>query len=933
MKFRFLDHVRGALVLWIAFSAITADSAQARQNRFDVTGAVVDSAGVGLQGATVVALTASDSTLTKFATANNEGAFTLRRVPEGDYVLQITFVGFRTIQHNFTLSGADTDLGRFIMEVQTEELDELVVSAEHIPMVVKKDTLEYNAAAFATRPNAVVEDLLRRLPGIEVASDGSIKAQGEDVQKVLVDGKEFFGNDPKIATKNLPANAVSKVQVYDKKSDAAEFTGVDDGQEEKTINLELKEDAKQGYFGNMSGGYSAEGRYDGQASINRFSRSSQLAFIGNLNNINRQGFSFSDYISFMGGMGAMMGGGGFAFGAEGIQIGGNLSDGFSETLAAGLNLSHDFNSKFDVQSSYFLSSIENNQDRSVLSQQVLGSSMSAVTDESSEQISDNLTHRVNLNAKYEFEKGHDLRLRSNFSLSSSSLSNTGVRSTADLLGIVQNTSDTQYASDGNSTGGTGSLTWRKRLNDKGTSLVADYRANLNDSDTGADLKSLTGIAGGGNVLTYDEIQQIQSSLGNTLQQTQRILLTQAFGNNNHLIELQGERQSINEDKDQVVYDLMSGTQIRNNLLSSGLDRTYTYFRGGATYRRNWESVNLGIGVEVQESTLEGTILERDVNISNGYTHILPNMNLRWSPKQGQNVYMSYNTRTREPSMTELQPFTDNSDPLNLYVGNPNLEPEYSHNMSLNYQFFDQFTFVNFFAFLRAGYTDNKIARSRTYGQGFAQETTSINTDGDWTYNGNMDFGTPIRPLGMKVNLNYNGMYNRGLEFVNGEESTNRTLRNTVRTTLENRDKEQFDLAVTASLTFNDVKYSINERQNQNYMNSSYEVRGSLYLGETWEISSSLDYRMYSQEAFGDAKNIPLWEASITKSLIGQHADLQLVALDLLDRNEGINISNTGTTLREERIDSLGRYVMLKFIYRLSGTGRDQGPRGITIMRD
>jgi outer membrane receptor protein involved in Fe transport len=922
---------RSALLCWFVFGVFTAQQAEARQDRFDVSGAVVDSAGVGLQGATVVVLTAADSTLTKFATANAEGGFTLRRVPEGEYILQITFVGFRTIQHNFSVAGADAALGMFTMEIQTEELDELVVSAEHIPMVVKKDTLEYNAAAFATRPNAVVEDLLRRLPGIEVASDGSIKAQGEDVQKVLVDGKEFFGNDPKIATKNLPADAVAKVQVYDKKSDAAEFTGVDDGQEEKTINLELKEDAKQGYFGNMSGGYSADGRYDGQASINRFSGSTQLAFIGNLNNINRQGFSFSDYISFMGGMGAMMGGGGIAFGGNGIQVGNNLSDGFSETLAAGLNLSHEFGSKFDVQSSYFLSTIENNQVRSVQSQQVLGSSLSASSAENSTQLSDNLTHRLNLNAKYEFNKGHDVRLRSNFSLSNSKLSNFGVRSTSDLSGIVQNTSDTRYLTDGKSTGGTGSLTWRKRLNEKGTSLVADYRANLNDSDTDADLESLTGIAGGGNVLTYEEIQQIQSSLGNTLQQTQRLSLSQSFGGNNHLIEVQGERQSINEDKDQVVYDLVSGAQIRNNLLSSGLDRTYTYYRGGATYRRNWETVNLGIGVEVQESTLEGTILERDVNISNGYTHILPNMNLRWSPKQGQNVFLNYDTRTREPSMNELQPFTDNSDPLNVYVGNPNLEPEYSHNMSLNYHFFDQFTFVNFFAFLRAGYTDNKIARSRTIGQGFAQETTSINTDGDWTYSGNMDFGTPIRPLGMKVNLNYNGMYNRGLEFVNGEESTNRTLRNTVRTTLENRDKERFDLAVTASWTFNDVKYSINERQNQNYMNSSYEVRGSLYLGETWEISSSLDYRMYSQEAFGDARNIPLWEASITKSLIGQRADLQLVALDLLDRNEGINISNNGTTLREERINSLGRYVMLKFIYRLSGSGRDKGPQAIHIM--
>lgn len=921
-----------ALSLLNLFLALVIAGSASAQDRFDVTGVVVDSAGVGLQGATVVALTAADSTLTKFATANSEGAFTLRRVPAGDYILQITFVGFQTVQKDFTLADSDYDAGRMVMQIQTEELDELVVSAEHIPMVVKRDTLEYNANAFATRPNAVVEDLLRRLPGIEVEADGSIKAQGEDVQKVLVDGKEFFGDDPKIATKNLPAAAIDRVQVYDKKSDMAEFTGVDDGEEQKTINLELKEDAKNGYFGNMAGGYSADGRYDGQASINRFSPNTQLAFIGNVNNINRQGFSFGDYMSFMGGMGAVMSGG-FRVGGNdggGISIGTDLSDGFSETLALGLNLSRDFSMGTEVRSSYFLSSIENNQVRSILSQQVLGASLAANTDENSTQFSDNLTHRLNLNVNQEFGEGHDLRLRSNFSLSNSSLSNIGVRSTTDLEGIVQNSSDTSYLTDGNSTRGSANLTWRKRLNDDGTSVVAESRLNLNDSDTDADLQSLTGIAGRGNVLTYQEIQQIQQTLGNTLQQTQRVSLTQSIGKE-HLFELQSERQAINEDKDQVVYDLVSGMQVRNDLLSSGLDRSYTYLRGGLTYRRSWENVNVGVGVEVQESSLDGTLVDNDVSVSNGYTHVLPSLQLNWSPAQGRNLWLRYSTRTREPSMNELQPFTDNSDPLNIYVGNPELEPEYRHQLTLRYTYFDQFTFVNLFAFASANYTANNITRSRTIGEGLAQEITSVNTDGDWTYTGNINFGAPIRSLGMKFNVSNNAMYNRGLEIINTEQSESRTLRNTVSLTLENRDKEIFDVAVTGSFTYNDVAYSLNDRQDQSYVNSSYSARGSVYLGETWEISTEMEYRMYSQEVFGEARSVPLWEASITKSLIGQRADLQIIGLDLLDRNEGISFTNSGNFIREERINSLGRYVMLKFIYRLSGSGRDSG-RGAPVIR-
>jgi len=913
-------------ILTIVFVSVfvAPDRASAQVSRFNVSGVIADSAGIGLQGATVVALTRADSVLSKFSTTNSNGEFQLRRVPEGEYILQITFVGFQTYREDFDLAGADLKIDDISLAISVAELDELVVSAEHVPIVVKSDTLEYNADAFSTRPNAVVEDLLRRMPGIEVEDDGSIKAQGEDVQQVLVDGKEFFGNDPKIATKNLPADAIDKVQVYDKLSDMAEFTGVDDGQESKTINLELKEDAKQGYFGNMSGGYTAEGRYDGQASINRFSSTTQLAFIGNLNNVNRQGFSFGDYLSFMGGMGGM---GGFMVdrggsGGGGPQIGTNLSDGFSETLALGLNASRDFGSKTEVRSSYFLSSIENQQTRSTQQQQLLGSDLSSFVQQYSNQLSDNLTHRLNLNVKYEMEKGHDLQLRSNLNVSNSSLTNGGTRSTLGAGGVLENTSDTSYLTDGDQLGGDASLTYRKRLNENGRSLVVEGRMNLNDSDSGADLNSLTGLAGAGDVFSYEEIAQIQRSLGNTLQQTQRISLSEPLGKD-RLLELRAERRQINEDKDQTVNDIINDRLVLNDLLSSGLDRTYTYYRGGLNFRKNWETLSFGVGLDVQESTLDGTILDNDVSISNGFTHWLPTANLRWEMSDGASVNLRYSTRTREPTMNELQPFTDNSDPLNVYVGNPELTPEYRHSATINYHFFDQFTFTNLFTYISASYTENKIARSRTISEGFKQELTSVNTDGDWSFNGSLHFGTPIRPLGAKINLSNQAMYTRGIEFINAEENQSEILRNTVSLTLENRNKELYDVRIGARYTFNDVKYSLNENLNQNYVNRSYSADATYYIGQTWQISTSLDYRTYSQQVFGSSTSLPIWEATISKSMMKQRADIQLVGLDLLDRNEGISFSNTGNTIQEQRVNSLGRYVMLKFIYRLSGS-RGQG---------
>jgi hypothetical protein len=455
------------------------------------------------------------------------------------------------------------------------------------------------------------------------------------------------------------------------------------------------------------------------------------------------------------------------------------------------------------------------------------------------------------------------------------------------------------------------------LNEKGRSLVAVARLNLNDSDTGADLNSLTGILGRGDIFTYDEIAQIQASLGNTLQQTQRISLSEPLGKG-RLIELRGERRQVNEDKDKTVSDLVNGSLILNDMLSSGLDRTYTYYKAGLNFRKNWEKVNFGIGIDIQESTLDGTILDKDVSISNGFTHWLPSANLRWSINQGQSLSVRYNASTREPSMTELQPFTDNDDPLNVYVGNPELESEYRHRMSINYRFFDQFTFTNMFAFLSTNYTQNKITRSRTIDDSFKQEITSVNTDGDWTFSGSLYFGTPIRPIGAKINLSNSAVYSRGIEFINAEENRSNILRNTLGLKLENRNKDLFDIGVGAQFTFNNVSYSLNEDLNQNYVNKTYSANASYYLGESWEFSTALDYRAYSQEVFGSSSSVPLLQASITKTLMKQRADVQLVGLDLLDRNEGINFSNTGNVIQEVRTNSLGRYVMLKFIYRISG---------------
>ncbi len=914
------------------FGLLFANPAHAQTGQFDVSGVVSDSAGNSLPQAMVVALTRADSILTTWATTENNGAFLLRRLSPGEYILQVTHIGHLPFRRDVSVLQADVDAGTVTMAVLAHELEAIVVSAAHVPFVNRRDTLDYNVLAFPTRPNATVEELLERLPGIEVEADGTIKAQGEDVQNVLVDGKEFFGSDPTIATRNLPAEAVERVQVYDKESDMAEFTGIADGQEERTINLQLREDARHGYFGRAAGALGADGgtdgvvdspeqdaaRYDGRFNINRFSPTTQLAAIANVNNVNQAGFSWGNYQNFSGGGGGGRGGG---------QGGGGSNDGFTETLALGVNASHELGEDRWIRTSYFRSSLDNRQDSEVQRQQLLGSEVASLSDQSSNQTTDNLTHRINLNAQYAFTEGHDLRLRGDLTASSSSFSNVEFRETQTVTGEILNTAATNHTVEGNDLGGNARLTWRKRLSEAGSAIVAEVRADLNDPDQTGDLASTTGTRDRGDVLTYNEILQEQSRFGHTLSHSQRVSLTQPLGSVIGM-ELFGLRRAVEEDQTKSVYDLGGGTPVLNELLSSEFERTYSYIEGGLRFNRNTENSWLVLGMEVQNSELDGVILDRDEHISNGYTHVLPSLNYRIQFKPGWNLNLRYSTSTREPSMTELQPFSNNTNPLNVYTGNPDLTPEYTHGLRAEYRSYDQFSFVNLFTFLRFSYTTNNIVQSRTVQDNGLQEVTPINSGRGWSTNGGLNYGRPIRSIGARANLNFNVTYSTGSEFVNEAENVSRILRNTVRASLENRDKELYDINAGGAVTLNNVKYSLNEELNQSYINSTISARGTYYLRDVWTFNASLNYRLFDQDVFGPGQNVAMLQASISRLLLGERAEIQLSGFDLLNQNQGVSFTSSSSSIQETRTESLGRYFLLRFMYHLRpGGGRGMGGRG------
>ncbi|MCG8469773.1 MAG: TonB-dependent receptor, partial [Gemmatimonadetes bacterium] len=711
---------RIGVIASLAICGSLAPTAARAQAEYEVRGTIADSAGAGLGGAMVVALTLPDSALTEFTTTNGDGAFVLRGLTAGPYVLQVTLLGYGTVRNELEVASADVDAGTIRLAVMAVEMDPLVVTLEHVPFLNQRDTLSYNALAFETRPNATVEDLLRRLPGIEVEADGSIKAQGEDVENVLVDGREFFGRDPTIATRSLPADAVESVEVYDKESDTAEFTGIPDGEEERTINLRLREEARSGIFGRGGGGLGAEmGEqtplsglgdilssgdsqvpYDGSLTLNRFTSTTQIALVGGANSVNKPGF---------GGEYAQFGGGRFRSGGEGGSQG---EDGITESAAVGLNLNHDFGEDTWLRSSYFFSSADNLQNQTRDRQQLLGSEVASLLDQTSSARSDDVAHRINLNSQVRFTEGHDLRLRANLNRRSTSSASTELQETRSVDGALLNQAASDYSTDFEDFSGDARLTWRKRLADNGRSLVLEARANWSDPEETADLSStISGDSQNPNALDQTVLQD-QSTTGHTFGHLVRLSWTEPLAERTTL-ELFGRWSGNDQDEDKSIFDLNDGTPVFNDALSSAFERTYTYLRGGLRFNTNNEDTRLVLGLQVQSSELDGTVLDLDQRITSGFTHVLPSANLRLRLGESRNLNVRYVTSTREPSMTELQPFTDNSDPLEIYVGNPSLTPEYNHRLNADYRFFDQFSFLNLFAYTNLNFTTNNISQSRT----------------------------------------------------------------------------------------------------------------------------------------------------------------------------------------------------------------------------
>lgn len=883
----------------------------------ELTGTVQDTTATPLDGASVVLLNAKDSLLEKFAITEANGDFTIKRLGKGDYIMQISFLGYQTFNQNISLT-EDQNLGTITLKPVIQDMDAITVEAERIPIEISGDSILYNADAFETRPNANVEELLKKLPGLEVARDGSIKAQGEDVSKVLVNGKDFFGKDPKIATKNLPADIVDQVQVFDEQSETSRFTGVDDGEREKTINLSLKEDKSKGWFGNFEAGYGTDNRYNGKGNINRFNEKMQFSTLGRLNNVNEQAFTIQDYFELMGGMSAVLSGGLMINPSElGISLNGDdRKQGFLSTGSFGSNLNYDFSKKTDLSLNYFYNSFDKEEDRTLNRNSFLEEGQFFNTDETSLRETINRNHRLNARMKHEIDSTQNIQLRLNMGLNDRIADRQSFQETFLNGQIFQNSSDQENNATNDNHDWNANALYRKRFAKKGRSFVTNFSFGQRGAD-GLNLIEASNIFG----TMADDLDQEQVIENKQWNYDGRLSFTEPIGKGKYLA-FNYQRKNYEERMDKDFFDVVAGQLTRNEFLSNQFISDYVFNQGGLSLQWNAKKSKLRLSLAAQQARLIGDFLSEFPNVDRRFSNWLPGLNWDYEFKGTKSINITYRTEVREPTIRQLQPVVDNSNPLNVYIGNPNLKPAYDHNVRLQGNWFDQFSFTSFFAFVNMRYTQNQITNARTINENFQQVINPINVDRNLSLNGQASFSTPLRFIKSKIDLRTNFNYNQGILFVNNIENDLDQLNGDLTIALSNRKQDVIAAEIGSTIGYTDSKYSVSKAFNQDFFNQAYYLDLSLNIKNKWTITTDISHTVFPMVNFGAAQDFTLWQASISRVLTkDEKLSVTFTAFDLLNQNVGINRNATANFVQNENVLSLGRYLMLSFGYQLKRFGK------------
>jgi hypothetical protein len=890
---------------------------------YTISGHVADSEGEPLISASVRLLKAADSTVVKGVVSDNNGNFSLPNIPKGKYIVETSYIGYNSAYRNTTVAASNVAIGTITLHENAIALRETTVYGIKAPITVKEDTIEFNAEAYRTAPNAVVEDLLKRLPGVEVGSDGSITANGQTVSKILVDGKEFFSDDPTVASKNLPVDMVERLQVVNRKSDLARLTGVDDGEDETVINLTVKKGMQNGWFGTIEAGYGTDDRYKGAFNINRFWNGNQITFIGATNNVNDLSFTDGTASRFR-------------------RFGGTT--GITTSQAFGVNFNVGNGDILRVGGDVMYSRSDRDTRTRSDRQYLFNDSTSYYNSgKRARDIGNNI--RGDFRLQWKPDSSNTVDFRPNFSYNHSN--SWSVDSTAtfagDALRSAVNQSQNRNSSRGDSWEFGGRLIYNHKFRNRpgrAFSMFADYKfSNVREkTDTYSWNKF---FQANDSVDLYDQFANNHTWTNNV---SARVSWTEPLGDasKGNFLVLAYRFQYRWNNADKLVYDhpvsfpegwdgptIIDPDLIFSESLSNRFRNDYMNqdIRLGYKHVARINTIDVGMSLVPQRSK-SIDLINSARNIPERWVwNFAPYLRYRWKPSKTHSLNLDYMGRSSQPTMTQLQPVADVSNPLQIVVGNPELKPSFTHNVRLRFQNFNSEAQRSIMTMVDARVEQNSIVSKTTFDQTTGGQTTTYdNVNGIWNVRAMNMISFPFRNKAWTFNnhlmLYYSNTigFNNGLRNRSGSFSANESFGIAWRP-----NNAEIELRPRYGIqTVNNSVQSASDRTVHSYggmMTATYDMPCGVTL------NTDLSYTATSGYSAGYDQNVWLWNASVGYSFLrGRNLTLTLRAYDLLKQNTDIRRTITANYIEDISTNSLGRYFMATVTYKFNTFGSGQQPR-------
>ncbi|TKC00750.1 outer membrane beta-barrel protein [Pedobacter cryophilus] len=883
-------------IILFVFCLFALQSLKAQTN-MEVSGVVKDSTNTTVIGAAVKIATAKD---TLSALTNLDGVFVFSNIKSSEFSITISALGYQAVKKRyfFDPNSKKEVLEPIILKNDNKMLNEVVVNGTP-DVTIKEDTTEYRAGAYKLRENALAEDLLKKLPGLEVDRDGNVTTQGKAVTRVRINGKDYFGGDIKTATQNLPADVIEKVQIVDDYGDQANITGVRDGEPDKVLNFTIRKDKNKGYVMKGVVGGGNEGRYQGSAYLQSFDNNRQLSFLGNFNNTNANIFSLTSNAG-AGGRGGR--GGGF-------QQGGN--DGLTNVNSIGFNYRDEWSSKVTAYGSYSFFDRNNNTTSSRL-QNNLASEGSVFNNNFSDTDAGSTSHRINFNIEYKIDSLNYLKITPNVSFSK----NDGFSDTR------FNISSNQGSSVGSTFNTTGALNpnygaeilYNHRFGAAARNL--SFNATLNSTSNNQDQDQIYRNTPSGQIEEYQ--RQLITNDNNNDNVNLRLSYSEPLSATNNLEFNYAYGFSRADNSRRVLTtDTEGSTPVFNANQSNEYVFDYITNRFGVNYRVNQKLYNYSLGLAVQPATLTGATTG-----NRSFNNIFPAARFAYKFSRTMELNINYNGNTNQPSYDQLQPITNQANAQFYTTGNPNLNPEFSNRLNIRFNNFDMASGNVLFTNLSYSYTNDKIVTNTINAPvasdpSVLQEYKYLNADGFYTLNGFYAFSKPLAEKKYVIGVRGSANYNNNISFIDDVKNTGKNLILSQRLSLQLNPTTAIELTPAANFTYNKNQNTINTRANSEVKAWSLSFDSKIYILKTWIWGTTTDKTINS--GYGGINANPLIINSYVEKqfLKGKKGSLKFQAFDLLNESTSISRIVTGNAITDSQSNRLARYFMLSFSLNIS----------------